>query len=122
MSISEFLKSKIEYRALTSVGQSGDYIPEYETYTLDGVMVREVFVSGGAGLGSSVVTVYCFPSKSTCTNADGEEVSLPKSSVGDLCVIRPGEPDEVVLRVAEAGYYIDSREGGCLGHVRLKLR
>lgn len=116
--MSGFLNGAIEYRSF--LGEDENYAAKYAVYKLSGVLVREIFAVEPEMERDAGVTVYYFPNRSTVKNENGEVCELPRPKYGDLCVLRAGEADECVMRVAESGYF-----GGVSGnaaHIRLKCR
>ncbi|MGN1346529.1 MAG: hypothetical protein ACI4V1_07065 [Eubacteriales bacterium] len=99
-------------------GDDASGAPEYERYTLENVMVREIFAVDPSAVDEGGVTVYFLDNVSVCRAEAGEETALPRPSKGDLCSLHGGSAAEVTMRVAEAGYFT----GGTLAHVRLKLK
>ncbi len=93
-------------------------IPAYDIYTLENVMVREVFAADADGMDKDGATVYFLRDVSVCRGPSWAKVALPRLAKGDLCVLHAGTEAETEMRVAEAGYFT----GGNLAHIRIKLK
>lgn len=115
--MSGFLNGRIEYRSF--LGEDEEFNAKYASFTLDDILVREIFAVDVEMEKNAGVTVYYFPGRSSCRNESGEICTMPRPKYGDLCVLRVGEEDESIVRVAEVGYYTGS---GSVGHIRLKLK
>lgn len=115
--MSDFLDGRIEYRRF--LGEDEGYAAKYAVYTLEDVLVREVFAVDEDMEKDAGLTVYYFPHRSKCTDENGAVCELPRPKYGDLCVLRAGEEDEYTARVSEAGYFAGSDS---IGHVRLRAK
>ncbi len=112
-----FLNGRIEYRRF--LGEDEGYEASYDSYTLEDVLVREIFTVEPDMQKEAGVTVYYFTGRSRCYDKNGEPCKFPMAHYGDICVLRAGEADEVVARVNEVGYF---NGGADTGHIRLKLK
>lgn len=92
--------------------------PAYDRYTLENVMVRELFAADPEQGNEDRAVVYFLDSGSICRDPSGRIVRLPRPAKGDRCILHAGTEAEVTMRTAEAGYF----GGSPLAHVRLKLR
>ena len=93
-------------------------VPSYDRYTLENVMVREIFAADAEGVSGDGAVVYFLEKGSVCRGPDGMSAGLPGLAKGDCCILHAGTPAEVTMRVAEAGYF----GGSPLAHVRMKLK
>ena len=115
--MSGFFEGSLEYRSY--IGEDEEYNAVYRTYNVDGAAVREIFSLDEDAVEGSAVTVYYFPDRSRCVDFDGSRTAFPRPKSGDLCVLRAGQDDERVMRVAEIGYFTGAGESS---HIRLKLK
>ena len=92
--------------------------PAYDRYPLENVMVREIFAADAEGTSGDGAVVYFLEKGSICRDPYGRTVGFPRLAKGDLCILHAGTPEEVTMRVAEAGYF----GGSPLAHVRMKLK
>ena len=104
-----YLKYKPDVRAAS---------PAYNRYTLENVMVREVFAADPENVSGDGAVVYFLENGSICRGPSGRCVGFPRPAKGDRCILHAGTEAEVTMRVAEAGYFGKSP----LAHVRLKLK
>lgn len=95
-----------------------DGTENFDRYSLENVVIREVFAVDSDNVHGGLVTLYFLSDRSICRDDKGEVVSLPRLSHGDMVTLRVGENDEERFRVSEAGYFT----GGDLSHVRIKLK
>lgn len=112
-----FFDGKLEY--CSYVGEDDDYNAVYKKYTVDGAAIREIFAVDEESVEGCGVTVYFFPNRSRCTDSEGSRAAFPRPKAGDLCILRSGEDDERIMRVAEIGYFTAA---GDSSHIRMKLR
>lgn len=101
---------------------AADGSAEYEEYRLDGVRVEERTGSDPDMTKNDAAELYYFHSSSKCTDASGAVVPLPRPGYGDLCIIRPNEKDETVLRVSSVEYRDGVSPTDGVSHVKIILR
>lgn len=92
--------------------------PVYDRYTLENVVVREIFGTDVESVNESGAMVYVLENISVCRAKNGRPVAFPRPSKGDRCILHAGTPAEVSMRITEAGYF----NGTTLAHTRLKLK
>lgn len=117
MKLSSFIGNRVEY--LSFIEDGNDYSGKHQKYYLTDVYLREIFSSDPEDVSRGTSVVYFIYGKSKCTDSDGNEVSFPRPTSNDVCIIHPDTEHSQSLRVSEAGYYIGRGE---IEYIRLKLR
>lgn len=103
----------LKYRSGTAAA-----VPAYDRYTLENVMVRELFGTDAESVNAGGAVVYVLRDVSVCRGSSGAVTELPRLAKGDRCVLHAGTEAEVSMRVTEAGYF----NGESLAHVRIRLK
>ena len=99
------------------VSDAADYSAEYDDYSLSLVRTVKRIGSTADMKGKNYVELYFFPSDSICTDKNGDAVSLPRVSYGDIAVLSV-DGEEMTLRVAGA----DHHNGiGSAEHIKIRL-
>jgi len=93
-------------------------VPAYDRYTLENVVVRELFGTDADAADTGHAMVYVMDNISVCHARNGRTVAFPRPAKGDRCILHAGTDAEVNMRVAEAGYF----NGVTLAHTRIKLK
>jgi len=93
-------------------------VPAYDRYTLENVVVRELFGTDADAADTGHAMVYVMDNISVCHARNGRTVAFPRPAKGDRCILHAGTDAEVNMRVAEAGYF----NGVTLAHTRLRLK
>ena len=110
------LKDTAEYRSF--LGEGADHTAEWAVYRLTGVLVRERGARNAEDAEHGETTIYFFPSRSLCTDSEGNPVLLPRMRQGDRVRLVSPDGAERLLRVKEEAIFDGGSE--VLAHVRLR--